>query len=516
MAQQGSTPGAPSPGTGSTDSAAGSGGDKQAAAVTSASPEQEQHRRELRGLVIKFAIMVVVALAIYFIPPPAGVDPRGMHMLAIFVGTILGLILQPLPTASVALIGLAAAMMTGAMDASKEALAGFGNSSVWLIVAAFFIADGFLVTGLGRRIALIFVSWLGKSSLGLSYGLALTDLVLAPATPSNTARAGGVIYPIVRSLSEVSDSRPDTDASRKRLGAFLGMTAVQVNAVTAAMFLTAMAGNPIAQAAAGKQGVDITWGSWALAALVPGLVTLLVVPWVMSKIYPPTVKSTPDAPANARAELATMGSLSFGEWVMTGTFVLLLLLWCLGAQLGVNATAAAFAGIAILLLTRVLTWKNLAGNSSAWSTLIFFAVLVGMADQLNNLGVIGWVGTTVAGAVGGLSWVAAFTVLALVYFFVHYFFASNTAQIVAMYAVFLGAAITAGTPALFAALTLGFLSNLFGGLTHYASGPAGVIYGSGYVKSSEWFRVGAIMGVIMLVVFFAVGIPWMWVTGFTK
>nr|WP_328698770.1 DASS family sodium-coupled anion symporter [Brevibacterium rongguiense] len=463
---------------------------------------------------VKFAIMAAAALAIYFIPPPAGVDERGMHMLAIFVATILGLILQPLPTASVGLIGLAAAMLTGAMNAKDEALSGFGNSAVWLIVAAFFIADGFLITGLGRRIALVFVSWLGKSSLGLSYGLTITDLILAPATPSNTARAGGVIYPIIRSLAEVHGSTPDTDASRRKLGSYLGMTEVQVNAVTAAMFLTAMAGNPIAQAAAAQQGVEITWGGWALAALVPGLVTLLLMPWVMSKIYPPTEKSTPGAPAEARAELARMGRLSSGEWTMAGTFVLLLVLWCLGTQLHVNATAAAFAGIAILLVTRVLTWKDLAKNASAWSTLIFFAVLVGMADQLNALGVIGWIGDSVAHAVGGLSWVPAFAILVLVYFFAHYFFASNTAQIVAMYAVFLGAAITAGAPALFAALSLGFASNLFGGLTHYASGPAGVVFGSGYVKAGEWFRVGAIAGIIMLIVFFAVAIPWMALTGF--
>ena len=140
---------------------------------------------------IKIAAIVIVTLVIYFLPVPDGVDPRGMHMAGIFVGTILGLILQPLPTASMALVGLAAAMMTGTMTPEKEALHGFGNATIWLIVAAFFIADGFLITGLGRRIALLFVSVLGRSSLGLSYGMALTDLVLAPATPSNTARAGG-------------------------------------------------------------------------------------------------------------------------------------------------------------------------------------------------------------------------------------------------------------------------------------------------------------------------------------
>ena len=119
---------------------------------------------ETKSFLWKFGLMFLVGAVIYFIPAPEGVDPRGMHMLGIFVATILGLILQPLPTPSVALIGLATAMITGAMDVkSGEALSGFSNSAVLLIVAAFFIADGFLLTGLGRRVALMFLTVLGKS-----------------------------------------------------------------------------------------------------------------------------------------------------------------------------------------------------------------------------------------------------------------------------------------------------------------------------------------------------------------
>ncbi|SEN77983.1 DASS family sodium-coupled anion symporter [Cryobacterium luteum] len=466
-----------------------------------------------RTVIVKVAAILLVTLAIYLVPPPDGVDARGMHMLAIFVGTILGLILQPLPTPSVALLGLALAMITGTMDPATEALKGFSNPTIWLIVAAFFIAEGFLLTGLGRRIALWFISKLGASSLGLSYGLALTDLVLAPATPSNTARNGGVLYPIIASLSREQGSTPDTDASRRKLGSYLAFTSVQVNAVTSAMFITAMAGNPIAQQAAIDLGIDVTWGNWALAALVPGLLSLVAVPWVMSKVYGPTITKTPEAPAYARKELAEMGRMSRGELVMTGTFVLLLVLWVLGSMLGISATAAAFVGIGILLVTRVLTWKDMAENVSAWSTLIFFSVLVGMADQLNALGVIGWIGDAVAVAVGGLPWMLAFAILTLAYFYAHYFFASNTAQIVAMYAIFLGAAIASGAPPMFAALTLGFIGNLFGAITHYASGPAGVIYGSGYVKTSEWFRVGFIMSVVLIAIWTVSASLWMKVLG---
>lgn len=416
-----------------------------------------------------------------------------------FVGTILGLILQPLPTPSVALIGLTAAMLTGAMDVDAP-LKGFSNSSIWLIVAAFFIAEGFLVTGLGRRIALLFIRVLGRSSLGLAYGMAITDLVLSPATPSNTARLGGVVYPIISAVAREEGSTADSDASRRRLGTYLAFAAMQVNVVTSAMFVTAMAGNPRAVAAAGEIGIRITWGSWALAALVPGLLSLLAVPWVLSKLWPPTVKRTPEAPAHARESLREIGRMGRGEWVMTGTFLLLLVLWIGGSSWGASATMAAFVGVAVLLLTGVIIWKDMAENASAWSTLTFFSVLVAMADQLNALGVIAWVGGSVSGAVGGLPWIWAFAVLTLVSFFSHYFFASNTAQIVAMYAVFLGAAVATGAPPVFAALAFGFIGSLFGGLTHYSSGPAAVVYGSGCVKVSEWFKYGFAMAVVLIVV----------------
>ncbi|MDY6807968.1 MAG: anion permease [Actinomycetota bacterium] len=474
--------------------------------------DTEHRNRHLDPIWYKAAIPVIVGLVIYLLPTPDGVEPNGTQMLGIFVATILGLILQPLPTGSVALIGLAVAMITETMS-MDTALAGFSNKTIWLIVAAFFIAQGFIVTGLGKRIALVLVRAIGRSSLGLSYGMAVTDLILAPATPSNTARAGGVVYPIIRSLAELEGSRPDNDESRKRLGAYLLLTALQVNVVTSAMFITAMAGNPIAQKAAGEMGIEISWARWAAAAIVPGLVSLAVVPWVMQKVYPPTVTTTPEAPALARDQLREAGKMSVHEWIMAATFVLLLLLWCLSDQLGIDATATAFLGIAILLVTRVLTWRNLVTDTGAWQTLIFFGVLVGMADDLKQLGVIDWIGDRVASGVDGLPWLAAFAVLTLVYFYVHYLFASNTAQIVAMYAVFLGAAVATGAPALFSALVFGFIGSLFGGLAHYSSGPAGVMYGSGYIKTSEWFRVGFVMSVVIILIWTIIGGLWMRLIG---
>ncbi len=477
-------------------------------------------------MALKAGLPIVVTLVIWFLPVPSMLGPdgaplvadTGMHMLAIFVGTVVGLITQPLPTASVAIVGLGVAMITETMplDGSPPpALAGFSNSTVWLIVAAFFISEGFLITGLGRRLALNFVSLAGRSSLGLSYAMAATDLILAPATPSNTARAGGVIYPIVRSLAMLEGSTPDDDESRRRLGAYLMMTMVLVNTVTSAMFITAMAGNPVAVDFAGalSPSIEISWGQWALGAIVPGLVSLAAIPWIMYRLYPPTIKATPDAPRHAREELTEFGRITRQEIIMVFTFLLLLGLWMLGDALDINATAAAFVGVGVLLVTRVLSWKDMAADSSAWQTLIFFGVLVGMASYLNTLGVIPWIGEEMAEIVEGTNWLVAFGVLSLTYFFVHYLFASNTAQITAMYAVFLSTSVAAGAPPLFAALVLGYIGSLFGALTHYASGPSAVIAGSGYVKVAEWFKLGFIMSIPVILIWTTIGGLWMRLVG---
>lgn len=480
---------------------------------TSGGPASGDARPELVPAgAIRLLIPLLVGLALWFVPAPDGVKPAAMHLLAIFVATIAGIIAKPLPMGAVALIGIMATALTNTLTPEK-ALSGFSNTVIWLIVLAFFIARGFIKTGLGRRIAYFFVSRLGRRTLGLSYGLVVTDLVMAPAIPSNTARAGGVIFPILRSLSSTYGSEPNGPSAR-RVGAFLTAVSFHANAVTSAMFVTAMAANPLAVELAKAQGVNISWGRWAIAALVPGLVSLAVIPLILYRVYPPEVRQTPEAAAEARRQLAAMGSMSTAEKLMLGTFVILLGLWTLGDQLlDINSTVAALAGLALLLVSGVLSWDDIKREQNAWDTLIWFAALVMMATQLNALGLIPWASHKMSGLVNGWGWMAAFIVLSLAYFYAHYFFASNTAHVSAMYAAFLGAAVVAGAPPLLAALVLGFISSLFGSLTHYSCGPAPVLFGGGYVSLGAWWRIGALVSVTTVLIWMTVGGAWMKLLG---
>ena len=471
-------------------------------------PEPKKNSGLRPASLVRLAIPVAVGLVIWFLPAPDGVQPDAWHLLAIFVATIVGVIAKPLPMGAVTIVGIVATILTGILEPA-DALSGFSNPTIWLIVMAFFISRGVIKTGLGSRVALFFVSRLGSRVIGVSYALAITDLILAPATPSNTARAGGIIMPIVRSISATYGSEPNSSSSRK-VGSFLMLTAFQVNAITSAMFVTAMAANPLAVELAGAQGVQISWGKWALAAIVPGLVALAVVPLVIYKIFPPEVKNTPEASASARDALAELGPMSAGEKVMAATIVVLLGLWTLGdALLGLSATTVAIVGLVILLVAGVLTWEDVKKETQAWDTLIWFAALVMMATYLNKLGLIPWLSDEMSGAVSGMGWIGAFILLTLVYFFSHYLFASNTAHVSAMYAAFLATAILAGAPPVFAALVLGFISSLFASLTHYSSGPAPVIFGTGYVELGAWWRYGFVVSVLNIAIWMVVGGVWM-------
>ena len=432
---------------------------------------------------------------------------KGLHLFAIFVTTIAGIILKALPMGAVAMIGIAVTALSGTLSIA-DSMSGFSDVVIWLIVLAFFISRGFIKTGLGARIAYSFMALLGRRTLGLSYGLAATDLVLAPAIPSNTARGGGIIMPIMASLARAYGSNPG-DASSKKMGAFLTLTAYQVNCITSAMFLTAMAANPLAQKLAGDLKVNITWGGWALAALVPGLVALILVPLLIYKLMRPEITETPEAVEMAKGHLRDLGPIRRQEWMMLGVFVMLLVLWIFAKQLGdINATTSALAGLAVLLLTGVLNWEDIKAETGAWDTLVWFAALVMMASFLNKLGMVPWFSKTMGGMVAGHGWLFAFLVLALVYFYSHYFFASNTAHVASMYAAFLGVSIAAGAPPVLAALVLAFFSNLFAGMTHYGTGPAPVLFGTGYVELGTWWRMGLLISVVNIVIWVGVGGLW--------
>ncbi len=455
---------------------------------------------------VRSLVVLVIGAAIWFTPVPAGLKPEAWKLMAIFVSTILGFILQPLPIGSLAFISVTFTALSGVLKPA-EALSGFSNGTIWLIVSAFLFAKGFIKTGLGRRIAYVLIRALGDSTLKLGYTIVLSDLIISPATPSNTARAGGILFPIVKSLSTAFGSEPGSTA--RRVGAYLMQTAYQGNTITSAMFMTAMAGNPlIASLAANTLKINISWGLWATAALVPGLLSIIVVPYLLYKFYPPEVKKTPEAKTLAAKELELMGAMSRGEKIVAAVFVGALVLWSTSQYTKLDATVVAMLAVTVMMITKVLEWKDVLTETGAWDTLIWMGALIGLADYLSKLGFIPWFAKLVSASMVGVPWMQAFVILLVIYMYAHYGFASLVAHITAMYAAFAAVAVAAGAPAFLVALALAYMSNLCMSLTHYAAGPAPIYFGAGYVDQGTWWKIGFLVSVVNMIIWVGIGSFW--------
>ena len=470
------------------------------------------------------AVAVAIALIIWFvIPVPAGVTANAWHLLALFVATIAAIIGKAMPIGALSIVAIALVAVTGVTNATPggaiaDALSSFANPLIWLIGVSIMISRGIIKTGLGARIGYLFIAVWGKKTIGIAYSLALSELILAPVTPSNTARGGGIIHPIMRAIAGSYDSDPEK-GTQGRIGRYLALTNYHANPITSAMFITATAPNPlVVKLIADVTGaqIQLSWGTWALARLLPGLVALAVMPLIVYMLYPPEIKSTPNAAQFARERLQQLGPITRGEMIMLGVFAILLVLWAgipamlLGAGWAVDATTTAFIGLALCLITGVLTWDDVIKEKSAWDTIVWFGALVMMATFLNKLGLIGWFAKSMETGIGhlGLGWMGASALLMLTYLYAHYAFASTTAHITAMFAAFYGAGLALGAPALPFGLMMAAASNIMMTLTHYATGTSPVVFGSGYVTLGQWWKTGFIMSVVLILIWLVVGGAW--------
>ena len=481
---------------------------------------------------IPAAVAVVLTLILWFIPAPEGVAPNAWHLLALFIGVIAGIIGKAMPIGAMAVLAMTIVALlqvtvpemgadgkpikNPSAQAAKDALSSLNSTLIWMIGIAIMISRGLLKTGLGTRIGYLFLSIFGKKTIGVAYSLALCDLLIAPVTPSNTARGGAIVHPIMKAIAASFDSDPEKGTQNK-IGRYLALVNYHANIISCLIFVTATAPNPLAVdliAKATDSKIHLSWGTWFAAMVVPGLMAMAVMPIILFFLYKPEITSTPDAPEMARTKLKEMGPMSKGEKIMLGVFAVLLLLWAgvpdilFGVK--VDATTTTFLGLSLLLLTGVLTWDDVLKEKGAWDTIVWFAALVMMATFLNKLGLIKWfsdmMGQQIQGM--GLSWVVGCALLAVVYIYSHYMFASGTAHVTAMLGAFYAVGLHLGAPPMLFALILAASTGIMMSLTHYASGSSPVIYNSGYTTMGEWWIAGFVMSVVEILIFCTIGLLW--------
>jgi DASS family divalent anion:Na+ symporter len=454
----------------------------------------------------RWLVVLAAGLAVVAAPTPEGISTKSWRLFAIFIATIVGSIIRPMPAGAVVFLGVSAVAFTGTL-APADALVGYADPLVWLVLCAFFMSRGVLKTGLGRRIAFLFIRAMGRSSLGLAYALVSTDTLLASFLPSNSARAGGVVFPVARSLAEAYDSHPGPTASR--LGAYLLFTIYQCDVIACATFLTGQASNVIVQRfAIDTAGVDLSYARWLTGAAAPAVVAFIVVPWLLFRLFPPTVTHTPDATRFAQAELDRMGPMGRPERTMLAVFVVVAGLWMTKALHGIDFTVVALLGVCALMLTGVLTWEDVTNERPAWDVYIWYGGFISLAGALSKTGITEQFAQTVGATTAGWPWGAALAVLLLVYFYAHYGFASITAHVTAMFIPFLAVLLRSGAPPLLTVVFLAYFSNLAASLTHFGTTTAPIYFGANYVSQRDWWRLGFVVSATTISIWTLVGLPW--------
>ncbi|WP_044416457.1 DASS family sodium-coupled anion symporter [Halarcobacter anaerophilus] len=461
---------------------------------------------------LKIAIPIIVAVVVALFPTPEGLAVNAQYFFAVFLGVIVGLILEPIPPALIGMVGVAFCATFGlvgesAKEARNWALSGFSNGVIWLIFAAFMFALGYKKSGLGKRIALLLVKKLGKTTLGLGYAVAFADGILSPFMPSNTARSAGTIFPIAINIPQMFNSLPDNEP--RKIGSYISWVAVGATCVTSSMFLTALAPNLLAVSLVEKNvGFAIEWGTWFSTLAIIMIPLFLAVPYLAYIIYPPEQKHSPEAPAWAAKELEKMGPITRKEILMLSFGILALVMWIFGKQIGVNGTVAAITVLCLLVLFNVISWDDVISNKGAFNVFIWFATLVAMASGLKQVGYLKWASGLISSWLVGLDPTMIALILVVLFFLFHYLFASVTAHVVALLPLFLGIAVNLLPPDMIqptAMLLVGSLG-LMGILTPYATGPSPIWYGAGYISQATWWFLGLIFGALFLASLIVLGV----------
>ena len=460
----------------------------------------------------RVAVMAAIVAIAWFGGTPDGLKPQVWQLFGIYLATIVGLVLKPFPVPITVLLGVATSSIL--LSNTKDVLAGYSNTALWLIFAAFALSVAFGKTGLGHRIAYHLVRLFGSTTLRLGYVTAFLDLILSPATPSNTARAAGIVYPINLSIAEAVGSYPGETA--KKAGAYLLQNGYFATKVTSFLFATAMAPNLLALDFITKlTGVSLNWAQWAAAMFVPGFIMLMLMPLIGYMYERPSVKDI-DNKKIAADGLAELGPMKASEKGLIVIALLAIIGWVLPTfGIKIDATAVAIVAMIATFVCGIISWDDLLKTKAAWNTLIWFGGILGLSSALTKGKFFEWLAKYLEAHMNfGLDPFMMLILISVISVAVRYFFASGTAYISAMLPVFLIVGINAGIdPTLLAFIMIG--TNAYGGsVTHYGAAPGPIIFSAGYNNVKDWWTVGLISAVVCLVLNYVIGIPWWKIAGF--
>jgi DASS family divalent anion:Na+ symporter len=453
------------------------------------------------------AIICLIGISISILPTPDGVDAKAYPLFGIFIAVIIGILLQPYPMLIISLCGFFACLIFGLIS-PVDGFACFGQSVTWIVVFASIAAKAFVKTNLGRRIACIFIQKMGNNSLKLAYGVTLSEFILAPMIPSNTARASCVTIPLTVSVSESLGSSP-INHSEGIIGRFLALCALHANQLSCPLFLTAMAANPITQQFMADFGVNISWMEWFIIVSVPGIACLFLMPLLLYRLVPPQLTNISNFEEIANTHLSYMSPMKRDEYLTVGIFVCMLIGWIFGSTIHVSTGVVALGGLCALLVTNILDIDDITGAKDIWGICLWLSILNVIALKLTEFGLVQYYASTLQIRLAGIVWPYALLIVSLTYFGAHYLIPGNVLHACAMFPSFMQLLMTCGVPSKISGMSLAAITAFCGFITPYGASSCPLFFNTGYIDQGLWWRIGLITAFAYFVIWIIFGSVWL-------
>lgn len=463
---------------------------------------------------------ILVGLAIWAIPTPATMTVTQHKLLAIFGGAVVSWITIGVNFAvSTFFVVTLLYFWVGNPDGklnnvgqlirnAEFAVGGFASSSLWLLVTGFVLSIAMTQSGVAKRLALQMMKVLGRTPAGAIYASMVANFIIAPLTPSNTARTAAML-PIVEGIAEAYKAKP----GQSNFGKALMLASTFTSNITGSAFLTGTIPNPVSIgmiAAAAGVSIYTTWSYWALAALPTNIVILAITGWLLLKLYPSEVKALPGGVDYIKQELIAMGPMSSREKKAILYFVIALILWSTDAIHKFNSTMVAFF-VSMLIFTPhigVLNWKE-TEKSLPWELFVYFGGVLTLSGALMQTKAFEWIIKTLLGVMG-LESVAMMPLLILLIgfsIFSHVIWSTTTAMTGVMIPIYIGLAKTLGFDVVAFVMPLAIMMAYALFLPFNTMGNI-ILFGKGYYTVTEQLKSSIILGLIIWVLWIITAFTW--------
>ena len=452
----------------------------------------------------KWCVCALPFIFFFCMKAPDQVDKRGWVLCGIFISTILGFIIKPVPMGQFSLLSFSICIFFKFIDLNS-ALSGFSSPTTWLVVSVFFIAQGVIKTGLSNRIAYIFIKTFGKNVVGLTYSIVITDFLIAPFIPTAGAKTGSIVVPVINSISE---NAKGSKQQKKDLKEFLFFVYSHVVSINSSIFLFATSSSVVAYKIMKSMDIHISWLNWLHASIVPGIVSLTLMPFLIFIFYRKKIDTDFQFQQTAKIQLTNIGRISQKELTTLLVLIFSLLLWINADRFKINVTTTALVGTSLMLLFNVISFKDVISNTNAWNTLIWFSITMMFSEQLYKYNVLQYFSYILSTFLYVYSWKMSLLIISVLYFYSHYFFAGGATHVSAFYGIFLSLCIFLKCPINLSALVLAFVSNLFSSLNHYSSISSAILFEQIHVSTQKWCMYSFFFSSAIFLIWILIGYFW--------